>query len=178
MAETGYNQGQTAYVNFGRNHDFEDNRNWLKVFPATDTTTNTIFISYRTNAVENVGSIRTLRVKNADGSNMTYLDGQYFTVEFTIDGPTQKYLSVIVNGVEQVGLPVANAMPADAWAPNSVIGGIDSTFRIISGTGALLSALDVDNLSITIIPEPASLGLLLGAGGLLWIRRRRNLRKD
>ena len=119
------------------------------------------------------------RPRQADGRTLsTWADGGYFTVSATIDPYTFAYTSIVVNGVEQIGIARdslnGNLIPATSFyipanaTPNS-------TFRFYSNSGNSGTA-DLDDLSVTpsLLPAaaPTSFTATAGSGSsvvLQWV---------
>lgn len=94
----------------------------------------------------------TFRPRQADGKTLaTWADGGYFTVSVTIDPNTFAYTSIVVNGVEQIGLAKdslnGNVIPASSfYIPANATP--KNTFRFYSNS-ANSGTADLDDLSVT-----------------------------
>lgn len=158
-------------LSIGDNNSFGSTKSWAAV---SFSTTNTVVIS----AYKWGESYTGFSARNANGTYMTITPGTYISFEFTLDPTTYAYSSIKVNGVEQMGIaftdPVVGSIPTSLKATPTSSAVLSATtdryLKLWSGSGNV-ATFDVDDLSITAVPEPAS-AALMGLGSLLLLRRR------
>jgi hypothetical protein len=129
-----------------------------------------------------------LYVKDAPASiaqSFNTVAGQALSIAFDYQlqktDPNQT-LSVLFNGQSLFSTSTANAgVGAGAWASfqtSAVATGRDSLSFVFNSVGVSAStAMTLDNVSVTAVPEPSSMALLgMGVAGLAWFRRRQSAR--
>lgn len=160
LATTGVNY-HSGGIFFGANNDFDLSQNWFYISPGAGGRVN---INYRDAALG--GTASSFFAKQADGTTeFLAAAGSYFDVFAQINPTTYEYESFKINGVEQIGL---GTNPATLFIPATTTPA--KVFRFFSGAGTV-GTVDIDNVSIIPIPEPATLGLL-ALGGLMMVTRR------
>ena len=118
---------------------------------------------------------------NDDGDVATAGTG-YDQIEMTGAAP-----QLTLSGAPQIVVDLDNTYNPAVWNSYQIITGIDTTTGVFNGTVTVQNAstdwtnsgnyfridYNADNIALTVIPEPATFGLVLAFGAAAVIRRRR-----
>lgn len=94
--------------------------------------------------------------------------GQYITLDVTVDPTSSKYTSILVNGTEYISAFTTNSGGAfiPAVGDTTVSPPTTAYMEFVAG-GATKATIDIDNLSVTSVPEAGSVSMVLAGLGLL-----------
>lgn len=189
----------SAAIELATNGDFEtgDLSGWTFGIPQSDETFDITgdafsgsFAGALVNSLANDGTPGAAFVSQVGIGAGTVMPGDTVTISFDAKGDFQVggvfFVDLLsldsgggTTGVE--GLDAPPTFPGGTWtnysytgtAGANVDGGLTLQIRTITGADpASVANLTIDNLSVTVVPEPASLGLL-SVGALTMLRRRR-----
>jgi hypothetical protein len=113
------------------------------------------------------GSNGTFAYSLSYGSTPIYIPSSTFTLAITLDNASDTALSTAVGGSFTNGTPALGSNPAFIWNDSNSDG-------IFSGTEQSFPAGSQSNIDVAVqVPEPATISVLVGIGGLGLLRRRR-----
>lgn len=147
---------------FGADHPFDANRpSWFQLRYSDDTVT-LLTGNFDTSARDSVN----LGVYTNYGAL-----GDFISVDITIDGAAEKYTSVVLGGIDVTHLVLASN------GGNTLSFGENPLDFFTAYTGSNDSgSFYIDNVQVTVIPEPSTAAVLIGLGvlGMVGFSRRRS----